>query len=274
MVTEQCNFQCRHCMVNSSREYSCICDEILEKYYCMLKIGKPDTVYLLGGEPFLHIDTVKRIVEKTKLYCNDILVFSNGSFLLNQKLSIQIRQLDVSVRISDDKFHRVSWTPELEKLIIESRYFIAQKSEADSMIPVGRAYEEFKHLKYNLGCSLLTGEYNECYENNHRYMIMLNGDVNLYCATIEGALANVFEDKNITYDLLVDREKILHNYLMSEVLNCINDTFMAKMCNRCSRYKVTNQYILYDRKIVAETKNYRGINVAAYWNQNSSRYRL
>lgn len=257
MLTRQCNFHCRHCMVDSSYEYSRMSDRVIEKYMLMLALGKPDSVYILGGEALLHIDKVEEIVERTRPFCQNIVIFSNGTFLLDDELSKRVKDMGISVRISDDCFHRESWSPKLEKLITESEYWVAKKPENEDTIPVGRAYEAFKHLQYNLGCSLLTGIYDERYKNRYRYMIMMNGDVNLYCATIEGALANVFEDEDITYDLLVEREKILHNYLMKNVIKCIEDTYMSKLCNECSKYKVTANEIIYKGEIVAHTADYR-----------------
>ena len=257
MVTEQCNFHCGHCMVDSSHEYSCVSGKTIERFIHTLRIGHPDEVYLLGGEPLLHMDTVENIVAQIKPYCNHIMIFTNGSFLLNSRLKKRVEDMKVSIRISDDRFHRVQWSERLKQAIQESGYLIVKKEAEEDMIPVGRAYEEFKHLTYHMGCSLLTGRYDESYPNGHRYMVMLNGDVNLYCATIEGALANVWEDPDVTYELLVEREKILHNYLMKEVIHCEQDTYMAVMCNRCSRYKVTAAHILYDGRIVADTDDYR-----------------
>ena len=92
-------------------------------------------------------------------------------------------------------------------------------------------------------------------------MVMMDGSVNLYCATIEGSLANVFEDKKITYDLLVEREKIFHNYLMKEVIHCQEDTYMGKMCNLCSKYKITEDAIFLNGKKVADTQDYRNFEV-------------
>lgn len=256
MITRQCNFHCEHCMVDSSNEFSIISDEIIEKFFDMARIGHPDDVYILGGEPFLHIDVVEKIINGVRDYCQNIMVFTNGSFLLNDKLSERIKKLNISIRISDDRFHRKSWSKKLEEKINKSGYLVVKKDEEEDMIPVGRAYEEFKHLKYNMGCSLLTGRYGDDYPNGHRYMVMMNGDVNLYCATVEAALANVFEDENITYDLLVDREKILHNYLYKNVIKCEEDTYMAVMCNKCPRYKVSSEYIYFDNDIVARFSDY------------------
>ncbi len=256
MVSRQCNFHCRHCMVDSSHGYSWISDKILKRCYQMIELGKPDEVYLLGGEPLLHIEKVEAIVNQIKKMVSQITIFTNGSFLLNNNLAQKVKNLNVTIRISDDLFHREFWHEGFEKKLLESGYWIVSKDDAEDMIPVGRAYEEFKHLQYNMGCSLLTGRYDESYPNGHRYMVMMDGSVNLYCATIEGSLANVFEDEDITYDLLVRREKILHNYLMREVITCAEDTYMAVMCNRCSKYKVTEDHILYDNNVIADVKDY------------------
>ena len=257
MITEQCNFHCGHCMVDSTNEFSCVSNEIIEKWFGMLKIGHPDAVYLLGGEPLLHMDVVEKIVERTKKYCENITIFTNGSFLLNERKREQVEAMNVTIRISSDRYHRMQWSEKLRLAIEESDYLIITKEDDEDMIPVGRAYEEYKHLQYSLDCSLLTGCYDERYKNGHRYMVMLDGSVNLYCATIEGSLANVFGDECITYDLLVEREKILHRFLFKEVIRCKEDTYMAVMCNRCSKYKVTDRYILYENKVIAETKDYR-----------------
>lgn len=257
MITKQCNFHCGHCMINSSYEYSCVSEDVLGKWFKMLEIGKPDAVYIVGGEPFLHIDLVERIVEKSKRVCDLIVVFTNGTFLLNSQLRKRVDDLDITVRISSDRYHRAQWSPKLRQAIEKSGYLIIEKDDDQTMIPVGRAYEEYKYLKKSIECSLLTGVYDDTYKDGHRYMVLMDGKVNLYCATIEAELANVFEDEVITYDLLVKREKILHNYLFKEVINCEEDTYMVKMCNLCPYFKVTDKYILLRGEIVANAADYQ-----------------
>jgi len=194
----------------------------------------------------LHLNEVEKVIAQIKKVCQRIVVFSNGSFILDDEKVKRIDALNVTIRISDDRFHRKSWTQQLKERILSSTYVIVSKDTDEEMIPVGRAYDEFKHLTYNMGCSLVTGNYGQGYPNANRYMVMLSGDVNLYCATIEAALANVFEDDNITYNLLVEREKRLHEYLFTNVINSQEDTYMAKLCNQCPRYKVTKDAIYYD----------------------------
>lgn len=256
MLTKQCNFHCKHCMIDSEHDFSFMDKTVLHKSIEIIKNECPDSVYLIGGEVLLHIEEIEFIVNEIEKFCHEIVIFSNGTFLLDETLCKRIDALNVVIRISDDIYHRKQWTKKLQMLIESSGYLIVQKPEGEDMIPVGRAYEDWKWVKYNLGCSMLTGVYDERYVNHHRYMIMMNGDVNLYCATIEGSLANVYEDITITYDLLVKREKILHNYIMKNVITCMEDTYVAKLCNECQRYAITDKYILYDGKIIADAKKY------------------
>lgn len=258
MMTYQCNFYCGHCMVNSSHEYSCVKLEVVEKFLEILKNNKPENVYLLGGEVLLHIDLVEKIVKEVKKVGSKVRIFSNGTFLLNEKMAERVKNMNVSVRISDDRFHRKQWGEKLGKLIYNSKYYVAKSDigSLDYVIPVGRAYKDFKDCKKVPDCSLYTGIYDERYSNGHRYMVMMNGDVNLYCATVQGALANVFEDENITYEMLVDREKTLHNYIMKNQIKEEKDTYMANICNKCSKYKVTADKIYFDGECVAELSDY------------------
>lgn len=258
VLTRQCNFHCRHCMVDSSYEESLVQEGVVEAFIDMCRSWKPDKIYLIGGEVLLKLNLVEMITDAVREHTGEIVIFSNGSFLLNEEKAKRVEKLDCTIRISDDVYHREFWSPELKERIENSKYWVARKDEDEDMIPVGRAYEEFKHLEYNMGCSLLTGVYDERYPNGHRCMVMMNGDVNLYCATIEAALANVFEDPVITWDMLVEREKILHNYLAVNVLRSVEDTYMAKLCNMCSQYKVTSEYIYYRGKKAASVKEYSG----------------
>lgn len=258
MISKQCNFHCGHCMVDSSHEYSWMEDGVLNKFYKLIESNQPDDVYILGGEPFLHINKIEEMVGVIKRNCDRITVFTNGSFLLDDNISERVKSLGIIVRVSDDRYHRKFWSQKLSDRVKQSGYWVVSRNDYEDMIPVGRAYEEFKHLKYNMGCSLITGRYDkEFYSNAERYMIMMDGSVNLYCATIEGSLANIFEDDNITYELLVEREKILHKYLFSEIIHCKEDTYVGKMCNLCSKYKITDKEIFFENKLVAYTSDYR-----------------
>lgn len=255
-ISNQCNFHCGHCMVESTRKFNLVSPKVTARFIDIITQNHADSVYIIGGEPMLHLDYVESLIHKVRPMCQDIVIFTNGSFLLNDTISERVRRWGVGIRISNDRYHRKFWTPELKKRIEESGYHVETRADDYEMIPVGRAYQEFKDLQYNMGCSLLSGFYDERYPNNHRCMVMQNGSVNLYCAAIEASLANVFEDQDISYEMLRRREIILHNYLVRQVFTTYSDTFMGKLCNACPHYKVTEKEILYDGVRVAFTKDY------------------
>lgn len=256
MLTRQCNFHCRHCMVDSQYDHSIADERVIHAFIDMCSKWKPEQIYLIGGEVLLKLDVVEDIVSQVRSYTNEIVIFSNGSFLLDEVKTKRVDALGSKVRISDDRFHREFWSEKLKDKIENTKYWVVDKDETEEMIPVGRAYDEFKYVQYNMGCSLLTGYYDERYPNGNRCMLMMNGDVNLYCATIEGALANVLDKENITWDLLIEREKILHNYLAANVIKKVEDTYVANLCNLCSKYKITADKIYFDGEEVADTKDY------------------
>lgn len=66
MISKQCNFHCGHCMVNSSHKYSWMEDGVLNKFYELVEYNRPDDVYILGGEPFLHIEKIEEMVSIIK----------------------------------------------------------------------------------------------------------------------------------------------------------------------------------------------------------------
>lgn len=81
MITDSCNFQCRHCMVDSSLKQNLIDDSVLQRFYEIVMDNQPDTVCILGGEPLIFINTVEEIV------ADDVLEkFYNKKSLANKTL--------------------------------------------------------------------------------------------------------------------------------------------------------------------------------------------
>ena len=72
MMTYQCNFHCSHCMVDSSRNFSCVNEEVVQKFIEIVKKLCTQKVYLVGGEVLLHIDLVESI-GKNQFDCEDII---------------------------------------------------------------------------------------------------------------------------------------------------------------------------------------------------------
>ena len=250
MITDSCNFQCRHCMVDSRKELSVVSDKVLSRFYQIVRYNKPDTVCILGGEPLLFLDKIEEIVHTLKNYYNNFLVYSNGTFLLDKSKRDRVRALGVQVRISKDKFHKDFWTPELEVLIDDCDYWKVEIPDDNAKIfPRGRALANNVYTNQNCICSLVTQRY-EGYWHSNRFLVMQDGSVNIWCPCMSLELANTFEDSIITHDLLIEREEKLRGYLQS--VNMFHDS-MLFMCNEvCNRFKVTKKGIYRDNELMKE----------------------
>lgn len=248
MLTDSCNFQCKHCMVDSTPQLRIADDSVINRFYEIVEYNKPQTVCLVGGEPLLFLDEVEEIVSRVRDYCTDILVYSNGTFLLDENKRERVNALGVQVRISKTDYHKDFWNDEIESLINESDYWKIEALDKDiSIFPRGRALANGIYKNQTCPCSLVTQVY-EGKWHSKRFLIMPDGSVNIWCPCMSLELANVFEDKVITHDLLVEREIALRGYLSSA--NLLHDS-MLFMCNDvCNRFKVTKDGIFRDEELM------------------------
>lgn len=248
MLTSSCNFQCRHCMVDSVNQKSVADKLVIKRFYEIVRYNKPDTVCIVGGEPLLYLDFVEEIVKNLKPVCDSFLVYSNGSFLLDENKRNRVRDLGIQVRISKTKFHKDFWNEDIEKLINNSPYWKVDLMKDDIKIfPRGRALYNNVYQDQICPCSLITQEYHGKWHSD-RFLVMQDGSVNIWCPCMSLELANVFKDSIITHDLLVEREKHLRGYLSS--VNMIHDS-MLFMCNEvCNRFKVTKNGIFRDGELM------------------------
>lgn len=248
MLTSSCNFQCRHCMVDSIRQESIADRSVIERFYEIVRWNQPDMVCIVGGEPFLYLDVIEEIVGNLREICHHFLIYSNGTFLLDEKKRERIKNLGVQVRISKTKFHKDFWNEEIEQLINRSPYWKVDLMADDIKIfPRGRALSNNVYQDQICPCSLITQEYHGKWHSD-RFLVMQDGSVNIWCPCMSLELANVFKDSIITHDLLVEREKHLRGYLSS--VNMIHDS-MLFMCNEvCNRFKVTKNGIFRDGELM------------------------
>lgn len=247
MLTDTCNFQCKHCMMNSTLDRHLIGDNVLEKFYSIVEANNPDTVCIVGGEPLLFLDKVKEVKKNLKGVCNNFLVYSNGTFLLNSDTRDEVKDLGIEVRISKTRFHKNFWTDDLESLIDESPYWKVEALDDIIAFPRGRALENRVYTNMRCPCSLYTESYSGFWHND-RFLVMQDGSVNIWCPCMGLELANVFKDKDISLDLLISREKKFREYLLD---NDLLRTNMLYMCNKiCGHYKVTVDGIFKDDSFV------------------------
>lgn len=248
MLTDTCNFQCKHCMVNSTLEPRIADDSVINRFYEIVEYNKPDTVCIVGGEPLLFLDKVEEIVSNVRPYCDSILIYSNGTFLLDKSKRERISSLGVQIRISKTNHHKEFWGSEIEELISNSPYIQIDGNNGEvSVFPRGRALENNIYNCNQCKCSLVTSIYDGRFHSN-RILVMQDGSVNIWCPCMSLELANVFIDSIITHDLLVEREQLLRGYLHS--VNMLHDS-MLFMCNEvCNRFRVTKEGIFRDGELM------------------------
>lgn len=253
MYTDRCNFQCRHCMVDSKLEHYKVADEkVINRFLEIIAYNKPDTVCIVGGEPLLFLEEIENLVKQIKEYCQEVLIYSNGSFLLDKDIRERVKEFEVQVRISKTVFHKDFWTDELEQLINDSPYWKIEGLEKEiSIFPRGRAFQNEIYINETCPCSLVTEDYEHFYHSN-RVLIMMDGSVNIWCPCMSLELANVFQDDIITHDLLKEREIKLRDFLKQ--VNMFHDS-MEFMCNKvCDSFKVTKEGIYRDDECMEEWK--------------------
>lgn len=250
MLTDTCNFQCRHCMVDSTPEKRIADDKVINRFYEVVRYNKPETVCILGGEPLLFIDKVEEIISSLKGVCQDFLIYSNGSFLLDETNRKRVSDLGVQVCISKTDFHKDFWTDEIEQLINDSPYWkIEALDRTIKVFPRGRALTNNIYQNQSCPCSLVNEIYHGQWHND-RFLIMQDGSVNIWCPCMSLELANVFTDDIITHDLLMEREGRLRDFLKE--MDMFYDD-MLFMCNEvCNQFKVTNKGVFRDNELLEE----------------------
>lgn len=251
MYTDRCNFQCQHCMVDSKLENYNVADKkVVNRFLDLIAYNKPKQVCIVGGEPLLFLEEIEGLVKQIREYCQNVLIYSNGSFLLDKDTRERVAALKVQVRISKTVYHKDFWNDELEQMINESLYWkIEMLDRQINVFPRGRALTNNIYQDQNCPCSLVTEKY-EGYYHNNRFLVMPDGSVNIWCPCMSLELANVFIDDVITLDILKDREFKLRQFLKK--YNMFHDS-MEFMCNKvCDSFRVTKHGIYRDNELMEE----------------------
>ncbi len=249
MYTNRCNFQCKHCMVDSKQEdYDTVSNKVVDKFLEIVAYNKPEQVCIVGGEPLLFIEQIENLVEHIRKYSDDVLIYSNGTFLLDEKKRERVKALGVQVRISKTIYHKDFWNEEIEQLINDSPYWRIELLDKNiAIFPRGRALTNNIYKDQSCPCSLMNEVYHGKWHSD-RFLVMQDGSVNIWCPCMSLELANVFQDDTITHDLLVERECKLREFLKE--VNMLHDS-MLFMCNDvCNHFKVTKDGIFRDEELM------------------------
>lgn len=194
IITRRCNFSCGHCMFSCGSGGANMPPEVFKK--AMDYVSKTDSVNLIGGEPSLHIrfkDFLTDLVGKV----SRVRVVTNGSWILQTaaaygflKAIVAAKSIspDVTVRISNDKWHRIFIAEEdLQKatnFMMDNGISGSSDSLDDAIIyPIGRAQDKTVHSYIakrgwlDIPAECTKGEYNP-WDN---LSIDINGDVSPCC---------------------------------------------------------------------------------------------
>lgn len=104
-ITNQCFFDCSHCMKNSQSYGLHMTDQIFYDILKFIKKYTPIVILISGGEPTLH-PNFKEIVEKFSEIVLSVVITSNGWFLTTDgqiPLDFQIKKSNVLWQITNDQ---------------------------------------------------------------------------------------------------------------------------------------------------------------------------
>ena len=182
-VTENCNMLCPHCLRGDDRDKNIDID----KFNTFLShIESIDKMFITGGEPLLHPDGIKNIINSLRKHgtdCGTISMITNGT-RNNEILSI----LDycneftyIHMAFSNDMYHQMN--PELASKLTKEHYVypLVTESGEHGLINIGRAK--------NLSCDkkveriITKAKYNEGYNGVTNAIISFTCDGDIILGT-------------------------------------------------------------------------------------------
>jgi len=107
-LTRQCNLECKHCFRGES-ENKYMSVDMIDKIF--KNTARINTLLLTGGEPFLAVNQLNKIVDiinKDIININDLIIVTNGTILTDEILNMLFvinEKTNLQIRVSTDKFH-------------------------------------------------------------------------------------------------------------------------------------------------------------------------
>ena len=123
-ITNRCNFECLHCMSNSSPRATEIPLLKLRELLLQFAGNDYDDVIIVGGEPLLNLSHFQQFIElldELNISHKEISVITNGTHLLNADVYNYIKKLSfkstIHIMVSTDVFHKMYKEIDLEVII-------------------------------------------------------------------------------------------------------------------------------------------------------------
>lgn len=100
-ITQRCQMQCPHCMVDAKPDGEHMTMETFKKVVVFISQNTLPIVLISGGEPTEH-PQIREILRISKDNFKFIILISNGTFLKDLELRDYIISLGISVQITND----------------------------------------------------------------------------------------------------------------------------------------------------------------------------
>lgn len=243
-VTRFCTLECPHCLRGDyKKEY--ITDEVIEKSLKYIK--HIDKLLITGGEPFVAIKALRKIIDLLKISdisINKITIITNATVLYDKQIELldELRNLckEFEILISSDKFHLI----ELENkgyLEIKKRNTEILKDRYSAEL-YGYPYNIFGEIISSIGrATKLTQEYldkiNSIGEPS-KYVILSKNVSNCYYESGGYLSGNIYVSVNgtlVTEGMSFDEEdeqneryNILQNGFLRAINNRIKDRIRSE----------------------------------------------
>ena len=241
-ITEKCSLRCKYCMTympyfKAPVNYSL--EEICEEFDLFFKlVDSVASLYIVGGEPFLHPDLgeiIRYISENfSKKIEGGIVLITNGTIIPNGETIKTFNEYKVKIRISDYS-GTVPYEEKLVKLIkLFDQYGVDYDREVfnewidmgrpDENIKIGNSPEEIRtHMKKcNIACAFLCKmRYYYC---NREWA----AETAFNYTDIEGDYLDL---KQLAADILKGKEKVLDFYLGNL------EQGYCRFCQRCRGFE-------------------------------------
>lgn len=223
-----------------------ISDGVIDRFIEFVRSNKPEYVNLATGNLFRDYKDIKKVIEGVQ----DLFEVNYQRGIprcLKIHLLLIIDSIDEKVIsiLQDLGCSTIIYTRENNNNVQELKMLF----ESNVLFKLGNKPMPFVDNWTCKNCLL----YNQQYSNwSDSIGFHADGTVRFFYESLPAIhsveLANIHQDEEITYELMIEREQRLHNYLRKREL--LHDDRNYMCMNVCSRFKVTKDGIMRDGKIV------------------------
>jgi MoaA/NifB/PqqE/SkfB family radical SAM enzyme len=207
ILTERCNIQCSHCMMNSKNKLQkSMSKKLISKIFEQTKEGI--FIEIFGGEPFLELNSLLYVIQLCKEKNLPIAIFTNGTWGFDQKILKKLNEIryPINILLTLDNFHKIDIKKPLKIIETFKNNEFINLVGADLLGHHHRNRSDFENLGLNFVTMKLNaiGRSTECsprtqdilFCNARGLEIYPNGDIYASCCSCKTCLlGNVKTDR-------------------------------------------------------------------------------